>query len=61
MTDAEFIALYHVTCEARSDSPLALDATIIGAIRARIAALTARWAAAPVGGTLVLSLVPTHR
>jgi hypothetical protein len=60
VADAEFIALYHVTCEARDDRPLALDGVTIAAIRARIADLTARWSAVPVGGSLVLSLAPTH-
>jgi hypothetical protein len=60
VADAEFRALYHVTCEARGDTPLALDAATIAAIRSRIADLTARWAAVPVGGTLVLSLVATR-
>jgi hypothetical protein len=59
VADAEFIALYHVTCEARGDMPLALDAATIAAIRARIADLTARWAAVPVGATLVLRLGAT--
>jgi hypothetical protein len=58
--DEAFIALYRVTCEARGDMPLALDGTTISAIRARIADLTARWAAVPVGGTLVLNLVATE-
>ncbi|MFZ4688391.1 MAG: hypothetical protein ACOYLS_04050 [Polymorphobacter sp.] len=58
--DTDFIALYHVTCEARGDVPLALDAATIAAVRARIAALTVQWQAVPVGGTLCLMLsVPT--
>ena len=56
VADAEFVALYHVTCDARGDAPLALDSATIAAIRAQIAALTERWAAVPIGGTLVLSL-----
>jgi hypothetical protein len=60
VADAEFIALYLVTCEARGDTPLALDAATIAAIRSRIAELTMRWAAVPVGGRLVLNLVPTR-
>lgn len=55
--DDEFIALYRVTCAARGDMPLALDGASIAAIRKRIADLTVRWAAVPVGGTLVLNLV----
>ena len=54
--DPDFIALYVVTCEARGDAPLALDAGTLAAIRARLAELTARWLAVPTGGTLVLSL-----
>ena len=54
--DADFIALYHVTCAARSDSPLALDGVILGSIRARLAALAIDWAALPVGGAMALVL-----
>jgi hypothetical protein len=54
--DDEFIAMYRVTCEARTDTPLALDSATIAAIRVRIADLTTRWATVPVGGALVLSL-----
>ncbi len=54
--DAEFVALYHVTCDARGDTPLALAPATLAAIRARLAELTAQWAAVPIGGTLVLSL-----
>jgi hypothetical protein len=58
--DAEFIALYQVTCDARGDTPLALDAATIAAIRTRIVDLTIQWQAVPVGGSLVLVLsVPT--
>ena len=60
VADDEFTALYRVTCDARGDVPLALDGPVIAAIRGRIADLTARWAAVPVGGTLELSLVPKH-
>ena len=59
--DDDFIALYQVTCAARGDVPLALDAAIIAAIRARLAALTARWQAVAVGGSISLVLdVPTR-
>ncbi len=54
--DDDFIALYRVTCEARGDMPLALDAAILAAIRSRLAALTTSWAAVPIGGTLELNL-----
>jgi hypothetical protein len=60
VADADFIHLYRVTCEARDDTPLALDAPTLAAIRSRLADLTARWSSVPVGGTLVLAL-PTRR
>jgi hypothetical protein len=56
VADGDFIALYEVTCDARGDTPLALDAATIAAIRARLADLTARWQAVPVGGSLSLTL-----
>ncbi len=56
--DGEFVALYRVTCEARGDTPLDLDAATLAAIRHRLANLTAQWAAVPVGGVLALSLAP---
>ena len=59
MADADFIALYRVTCEERGDTPLPIGGETIAAIRARIADLTARWAAVPVGGQLVLEM-PEH-
>jgi hypothetical protein len=54
--DSDFIALYHVTCSARGDTPLALDAATLTAIRARLAALSAQWQALAVGDSLTLSL-----
>ncbi len=54
--DSDFIALYHVTCDARGDVPLALDAATLTAIRVRLAALSAQWQALPVGDSLTLSL-----
>jgi hypothetical protein len=60
--DADFIALYHVTCEARGDAPLDLEAATLAAIRARLADLTVRWAGVPVGGNLGLDLpVPARQ
>ncbi|WP_156255899.1 hypothetical protein [Sandarakinorhabdus oryzae] len=56
MADADFIALYRVTCEERGDTPLPISGETIAAIRARIADLTRQWAAVPVGGSLVLTL-----
>ncbi|KAB7644823.1 hypothetical protein [Polymorphobacter fuscus] len=55
--DADFRALYHVTCDARGDAPLDVHAATLAAIRARLTDLTARWAAVPVGGSLVLRMV----
>ncbi|PZN97163.1 MAG: hypothetical protein DCF31_01570 [Alphaproteobacteria bacterium] len=54
--DAEFIALYRTTCDARGDAPLDLTAATLAAIRGRLAELTVQWAAVPVDGNLVLTL-----
>ncbi len=54
--DADFMALYRVTCDACGDTPLDLDGATLAAIRARLADLTAQWAAITVGGTLELRL-----
>lgn len=54
--DAEFLDLYRLTCDARGDQPLDLDAATLAAIRARLAALTAQWQAVAVGGSLTFSL-----
>lgn len=51
---AEVIALYELTCDARGSEVVPVDAAAIDAIRARMADLTARWTAVPVGGTLTL-------
>lgn len=59
MAEADFIALYRVTCEERGDTPLPITGAAITAIRARIEDLTRQWAAVPVGGQLVLEL-PAH-
>jgi len=59
LPDAEFVALYQVTCEERGDTPLPISGASIAAIRTRIADLTAQWAAVPVGGQLALEL-PGH-
>lgn len=56
MADADFIALYRVTCEERGDTPLPIGGETIAAIRTRIADLTRLWAAVPVGGQLALEL-----
>lgn len=59
LPDDEFIALYATTCEERGDTPLAVTRALLTAIRKRIAEVTARWAAVPVGGQLTLEL-PGH-
>ena len=59
LPDAEFIALYATTCEERGDTPLPVTGTLLTAIRTRIADVSARWAAVPVGGQLTLEL-PGH-
>lgn len=51
---ADLIALYELTCEARGHSVIPVDAPTIELIRERMADLTARWDAVPVGGTLEL-------
>jgi hypothetical protein len=53
---AEFLSLYHVTCEARGDTPLDLSSVTLAAIRGRLAALDREWRAVPIGGSLVLHL-----
>lgn len=57
--DDDFIALYATTCEERGDTPLPLTGEPIASIRARIADLSRRWAAVPVGGQMTLEL-PDH-
>jgi hypothetical protein len=59
LPDAEFIALYATTCEARGDAPLSVDGALIAAIRARIADLSVQWTAVQVGGRLTLEM-PGH-
>ena len=59
LPDAEFIALYRVTCEERGDTPLPVAGETIAAIRTRIAGLTGQWQAVPVGGQMTLEL-PGH-
>jgi hypothetical protein len=59
--DTDFINLYNVTCDARGDTPLALDLASLARIRARLANLTRQWREVPPGGTLELTLsVPSH-
>ncbi|WP_310497632.1 hypothetical protein [Sandarakinorhabdus sp.] len=53
---AEFADMYRVTCEARGDPVLALMPETLAAIRARLSALMAAWAAVAIGGTLVLDM-----
>lgn len=52
-TEAEVLAMYRLTCEARGCAALALDAP---AIRDAIAELTRAWQAVPVHGSLRLTL-----
>jgi hypothetical protein len=56
LPEAEFIALYATTCEERGDTPLPITAALLTAIRSRIADVSRKWAAVPVGGSLVLQL-----
>jgi hypothetical protein len=56
LDDADFAALYATTCDERGDTPLPLTPALLQAIRARIDALSAQWAAVPVGGSLALAL-----
>lgn len=53
---AEVIELFHTTCEARGDEPIAVTAEDITAIRAVIDDLGAKWAKVPVGGRLTLTV-----
>jgi hypothetical protein len=53
---AEILALYQVTCSARSCTPLGVDSEGIEAIRSEIAMLSARWSSVAVGGSLELVL-----
>jgi hypothetical protein len=59
LPDDEFIALYATTCDERGDTPLPITGALLTAIRARIAEVSAQWAAVLVGGQLVLEL-PQH-
>ena len=52
----EMLDLYAVTCRARGCAALPVDEAAIVAVREHIRALTARWDAVPVGGTLELTL-----
>jgi hypothetical protein len=51
---ADLITLYELTCKARGHGIIPVDAPTIELIRERMADLTARWSALPVGGTLEL-------
>lgn len=52
---SELVAMYRVTCDARSCLMLEVDEAAIAKVRAVIADLTERWAAVPVGGLLELA------
>lgn len=51
---SDLIAMYRVTCQARSCPMLDVDEAAIAQVRAVIADLTARWTAVPAGGVLEL-------
>lgn len=51
---SDLIAMYRVTCQARSCPMLDVDEAAIAQVRAVIADLTARWTTVPVGGVLEL-------
>ncbi len=51
----EILALYRVTCRARGCLPLDIGADDVEAVRETIRALTLRWEAVPVGGSLALA------
>jgi len=52
----DVLDLYRVTCDERACPMLAVGEADIGAIRARIAELTAQWDALPVGQSLALAM-----
>jgi hypothetical protein len=52
----DMLAMYQVTCQARSCPALPLDTALIETVRGVIADLTSRWQAVPVRGTLELVL-----
>ena len=56
---ADLIAMYRVTCHARSCAMLDIDETAIAAVRAAMDDLAVKWKAVPVGGTLELGFSPT--
>ncbi len=53
---ADVIALYHVTCDARSCPPLPITEKLVARLRERIAALTMAWDAVAVGEAMELRL-----
>ena len=53
---AAVLDLYAVTCQARACPALPIGEVDVEAVRSAIAALTQRWAAVGVGGTLELEL-----
>jgi hypothetical protein len=52
---ADLIALYRVTCRARTCAPLRLSPSDLEAVRHRLLELTARWETLPVGQALALA------
>ena len=53
---AGMIDLYRVTCDARRCPMLAIDEATLDEVRLRMAELTSKWNALPVGATLELEL-----
>lgn len=56
---ADMLDLYRVTCEARGCPMLAVSESDVEAIRGAFRALSARWSAVPVGGSMVLEMSAT--
>ncbi len=52
----DLLALYHISCSARSHTCLPVSEAEIELIRQEIDMLTEQWAAVPVGGSLTLVL-----
>lgn len=50
----DFLATFRHACEARGHGAIAVSATDIAAIRARIDDLTAQWTAVPVNGAMMV-------
>lgn len=55
---ADLLATYAHACEARGHPAAPVTPDDVAAVRARLDALTARWEAVPVNGSLVLDFAP---